>query len=71
MKIPPKRTGKKSKYDFDRLHKRKKLFFPAEDKQLLSIKSCASLWAKRNGAEVTTRIGVRAGAQGIYVFLVE
>lgn len=56
MNIPPKQSGKTSKYHFDDLLKKKKLKYTATGKQLDYIRSAASTWAKKNGVRVTTRI---------------
>jgi hypothetical protein len=67
MNIPPKQTGRKTVYKFADLLTKKKKFYKADAKRIGNIKSCASVWAKKNGLQVTTRVG----SGGITVFLVE
>lgn len=66
MPIPPKQSGKTSKYHFDDLLKKKNKFpnspdkwvlkFKAAGKQIDHIRAAASAWAKKNGVRVTTRL---------------
>jgi hypothetical protein len=67
MQIPPKQTGRKTVYKFADLLTKKKKFYKADAKRIGNIKSCASTWAKKNGARVTTRLC----KGGICVYLVE
>jgi hypothetical protein len=67
MNIPPKQTGRKTVYKFADLLKLKKKFYKADAKRIGNIKSCASVWAKKSGLQVTTRVG----NGGITVYLCE
>jgi len=71
INIPPKQTGRKTVYKFADLLKLKKKFYKADAKRIGNIKSCASIWAKKNGVVVTTRIGKHRGENGLWVYLVE